>query len=63
MLRGITQDRLARRYGTGEHYLIDSTMADQIRADFAAAAANQVDRAVGQAGLGNGADQHAHAQR
>ncbi|MNI10426.1 hypothetical protein D3C85_1721990 [compost metagenome] len=63
MLGGIAQDRLAGRYGTGEHDLIDSAMADQIRTDFATAAANQVDRAVRQAGLGNGADQHAHAQR
>ncbi|MCY1447440.1 hypothetical protein D9M71_640610 [compost metagenome] len=62
-LRGIAQNRLARWHGTGEHDLVDSAMADQVRADFAAAAANQVDRDVGQAGLGNGADQHAHAQR
>ncbi|MNF68779.1 hypothetical protein D3C84_506450 [compost metagenome] len=63
MLRGITQNRLARRHGTGEHDLVDGSMADQVRTDFTTSPTNQVDRAVRQASLGNGADQHAHAQR
>ncbi|MNP81168.1 hypothetical protein D3C76_1794570 [compost metagenome] len=63
MRSGIAQNRLARRYGTGEHDLIDATVAHQMRTDFATTAANQVDRALGQTGIGNGADQHAHAQR
>ena len=49
MLRGIAQDRLARRHGTGEHDLIDAFMADQIRTHLATTTANQVDRALGQA--------------
>ncbi|MOA54361.1 hypothetical protein D3C78_1779610 [compost metagenome] len=63
MLGGIPQDRLPGRHGTGEHNLVHRTVADQVRPDLTASAADQVDRAARQARFADGAGQYTQAQR